>query len=192
MTYKEETMKKILIALITLALATLACSIFVGGPAYPAAPIPVSTQAVGSLKDEIKQAVAAGTTSGTITVNITEEQLTSYLTYYLQSQPNPIVTNPQVQLQNGQMKVFGKVQQGLFIANASITMTVSVDQNGQPKIAITQEDFGAYPAPQGLNDAISALVAEAFTGALGPAATGFRLDSISIAGGVMTVTGRVK
>ena len=90
------------------------------------------------------------------------------------------------------MKVFGKVQQGMLTANASITMTVSVDQNGKPKIEITQEDFGPYPAPKGLNDAISTLVAQAFTGSLGPAATGFRLESISIADGVMTVTGRVK
>ncbi|HEY9152957.1 MAG TPA: hypothetical protein VIN60_08745 [Anaerolineales bacterium] len=185
-------MKKILIALITLALATLACSIFVGGPNYPATPIPVSTAAVQSLKDQVQQSVAAGASSGTITLNITEEQLTSYLTYYLQSQPNPLVTDPQVQLQNGQMKVFGKVQQGMFIANASVTMNVGVDSNGQPTIEITQEDFGPFPAPQGLNDAISTLIVEAFTGSLGPAATGFRLESISIANGVMTVTGRLK
>ena len=185
-------MKKFLIALITLTFATLACSVFVGGPNYPATPIPVSTMAVQSLKTQVTQAVAMAATSGTITLNITEEQITSYLTYYLQSQPNLPITDPQVQLQDGQMKVFGKVQQGMFTANASITMTVSVDQNGQPKIEITQEDFGPYPAPQGLNDAISTLVAQAFTGSLGPAATGFRLESISIANGVMTVTGRVK
>jgi len=184
--------KKFVLALIILTLVTLACSIFVGGPNYPAIPIPVSTTAVQSLKTQVTQAVATAATSGSITLNITEEQLTSYLTYYLQSQPNLPITDPQVQLQNGQMKVFGKVQQGMFTANASITMTVSVDQNGQPKIEITQEDFGPYPAPQGLNDAISTLVVQAFTGSLGPVATGFRLESISIADGVMTVTGRVK
>jgi hypothetical protein len=43
-----------------------------------------------------------------------------------------------------------------------------------------------------LNDAISVFVAQALTGPLGPAATGFRLESVSIADGVMTVTGRVK
>ena len=184
--------KKILITVITLTLATLACSIFVGGPDYPATAIPVSTQAAGSLNNQVTQAAATGAATGSVTLNITEEQLTSYLTYYLQSQPNIPITNPQVQLQNGQMKIFGKVQQGLLVANASVTMTVSVDSNGQPKIQITQEDFGPFPAPQGLNDTISAFVAEAFTGSLGPAATGFRLESISIANGVMTVTGRVK
>jgi len=184
--------KKVILASVSLILASLACSIFVGGPDYPATPIPVSTEAAQSLHDQVNRAAATGAASGTVTLNITEEQLTSYLTYYLQTQPNLPITDPQVQLQNGEMKVFGKVQQGLFTANASLTMTVSVDQNGQPKIEITQEDFGPYPAPQGLNDAISALMAQAFTGSLGPAATGFRLERISIANGIMTVTGRVK
>jgi hypothetical protein len=90
------------------------------------------------------------------------------------------------------MKVYAKAQSGIFTANVSITTQVSVDENGQPKIEITQTDFGPLPAPQGVNDAASAFVREAFTGSLGPIATGFRLDSISIADGVMTVTGRVK
>ena len=185
-------MKKILITLIALAFATLACSVFVGGPNYPATPIPVSTQAVQSLKNQVQQSVATGTATGTVTLHITEEQLTSYLAVYLQSHPNLPITNPQVQLRNGQMELLGKVQQGMFSANVSMTLTVGVDQNGQPKITITQEDFGPLPAPQGLNDAISVFVAQALTGSLGPAATGFRLESISIADGVMTVTGRVK
>jgi len=185
-------MKKILITLIALAFATLACSVFVGGPDYPATPILVSTQAAQSLKNQVQQSVATGTATGTVTLHITEEQLTSYLAVYLQSHPNLPITNPQVQLRNGQMKLLGKVQQGMFSANVSMTMTVGIDQNGQPKITITQEDFGPLPAPQGLNDAISAFVAQALTGSLGPAATGFRLESVSIADGVMTVTGRVK
>jgi hypothetical protein len=43
-----------------------------------------------------------------------------------------------------------------------------------------------------MNAAINAVVAEAFTGSFGPVATGFRLESIVIADGVMTMTGRIK
>ena len=38
----------------------------------------------------------------------------------------------------------------------------------------------------------TAIVTEAYTGSLGPVATGFRLDNISTANGLMTVTGRIK
>ncbi len=185
-------MKKLSLAFLALALAALACSIFVGGPKYPATTVPVSNTAAQSLNTQATQAAATAAVSGTMTLTITQEQLTSYLAQYLQSQSNSPISDPQVQLQNGQMKLLGKVQQGMFTANVSLTLKVSVDQNGQPQITITQEDFGPFPAPQGLNDAITAFVTQTLTGSLGPAATGFRLESISIADGVMTVTGRTK
>ena len=185
-------MKKIFIAVSALVLSTLACSIFIGGPAYPENPIPVSTADVQGLKDQAATAIADGAQTGTVSLQITEAQLTSYLAYKLDSQTNPLITDPQVQLRNGQMQVFGKAQQGMFNANVSVTMNVSVDDQGQPKIDITQADFGPLPAPQGLNDAVSSMLQEAFTGSLGPVATGFRLENITIADGTMTVVGRIK
>ncbi len=184
--------KRIAATLIVMIVPLLACSIFMGGPAYPDTPIPVSTEAVQSLQDSIQQAVADGAQSGTVTLKITESQLTSYLAFKLAAQDKPLITEPQVLLRDGQMTVFGKAQSGILTANVSITMQVNVDANGQPTINITQQDFGPLPAPQGLNDAVSALMEEAFTGSLGPVATGFRLETISIADGVMTVTGRIK
>jgi hypothetical protein len=36
------------------------------------------------------------------------------------------------------------------------------------------------------------MIKEAYTGSLGPVATGLRIESISISGGVMTITGRIR
>jgi hypothetical protein len=36
------------------------------------------------------------------------------------------------------------------------------------------------------------MVREAYTGSLGPVATGLRIEGISIANGIMTVTGRIR
>jgi hypothetical protein len=81
----------------------------------------------------------------------------------------------------------------MFAANMLITMNVSVDPaTNLPKIEIAEADFGPFPVPEGLNAAISAMIDETFTGSLGPVAIGFRLESISIADGVMTLTGRIK
>ncbi len=189
-------MKKVPIALLVLilplALAAFACTIFVGGPDYPATPIPVSTDAVGSLNDEIATAEAGAASSGTITLTINESQITSILATNLDQQTDPFITNPQVYLRDGTIQVYGKAVQGNLQANVRIVLSASVDADGKPAISVTSADFGPLPAPSGLNDAISSLVDEAFTGALGPAATGFRLESISIADGVMTLTGRIK
>src|SRR5687768_11333367 len=185
-----------------LVLTSLACTIFVGGPDYSSLPpIPVSAEAAESIKAEIQRAIEAAAQSGTgvITVNLTEPQITSYLASRMQTDPSlqqsdnkPLITDPQVYLRDGQMQIYGKTQQGMFTANIGILVNMGVDVNGQPQIEVVSADFGPFPAPEGLKDAITAMVREAYTGSLGPVATGLRIETISIANGVMTVTGRVR
>jgi hypothetical protein len=183
-----------------LVLTSLACTINVGGPDYSSLPaIPVSAEAAASIQDEIRRAIEAAAQTGVITVNLTEPQITSYLAARLQTDPSlqqsdqkPLITDPQVYLRDGQMQIYGKTQQGMFAANIGIIVNMGVDANGQPQIEVVSADFGPFPAPEGLKDAITAMVREAYTGSLGPVATGLRIETISIANGVMTVTGRVR
>jgi len=189
----------LLLFFITLFLTTLACTVFVGGPDYSnRTPIPVSNDAAESLKEEIKRAFEAGATTGEVTFNITETQITSVLALRLQTDQNlqqdskPLITDPQVYLRDGQMQIFGKTQQGMFTANIGIIVSVGVDENGKPKIEIVSADFGPFPAPEGINNAISAMIEEAYVGSVGPVATGLRIQSISIANGIMTISGRVR
>lgn len=185
--------------LATLILASLACTVHIGGPDYSDRPIiPVSTEAAETLKDEIRRAFATGAATGQVTIQITETQITSVLAQRLQSDPSlqqdqkPLITDLQVYLRDGQMQVFGKTQQGIFTANISIIVAVGVDENAKPKIEILSADFGPLPVPQGLTAAISAMIQEAYTGAIGPVATGLRIESITIADGVMTIIGRIR
>ncbi len=186
--------------LLSLVLTSLACVVFVGGPDYSnLPPIPVSAEAAESIKAEIQRAVEAAADTGVITVNLTEPQITSYLAARLQTDPSlqqsdkkPLITDPQVYLRDGQMQIYGKTQQGIFTANIGILVNMGVDANGQPQIDVASADFGPFPAPEGLKEAITAMVREAYTGSLGPVATGLRIESISIANGVMTVTGRIR
>ena len=183
---------RILLFLTALMLSTLACSIFVGGPDYPEQTIPVSAEAVQSLKAQIEAAVLAGAQTGVVTLQITEEQLTSYIAFRMATQNNPAFLDPQVYLRDEQMQIYGKIERGYLNANVLVILAVGIDELGQPKIEITSADFGPFPAPEGLKQSLTVLVTEAYTGSLGPVATGFRLESITIANGLMTVTGRVK
>jgi hypothetical protein len=186
--------------LLSLVLTSLACTIFVGGPDYSSLPpIPVSAEAAESIREELRRAIEAGAQTGVITVNLTEPQITSYLAARMQTDPNlqqpdqkPLIVNPQVYLRDGQMQIYGKTQQGMFAANIGIVVTVGVDANGEPLIEVTSADFGPFPAPEGLKDTITAMVREAYTGSLGPVATGLRIESISTANGIMTITGRIR
>lgn len=177
----------------SLVLASLACSVFVGGPEYPAQTIPVSTNEVQSMRDQLEQALLAGAETGIVSLQITESQLTSFIADKMTQRANPPFTDPQVLLRNGQMQIYGKITRGWLTANMLITMNVGVDEaTNQPRIEIASADFGPFPAPEGINSAMSAVIAEAFTGTLGPVAVGFRLESIAIADGIMTLTGRIK
>jgi hypothetical protein len=184
----------------SLILTSIACTIFVGGPDYSTLPpIPVSAEAVESIKEEMKRAFEAGLETGVVTFNLTEPQITSYLALRLQtdqalqqSDKTPLISDPQVYLRDGQMQIYAKTKQGVFAANIGIIVSVGVDEAGQPKIEIISADFGPFPAPEGLKDAIAALISEAYTGSLGPVATGLRIQTIAIANGVMTITGRIR
>ena len=181
-----------LLFLTTLVLATLACSMFVGGPEYPEGSIPVSAEAVESLRTQIEAAVLAGAESGVITLQISEEQITSYIAFKMAAQESPAFKEPQVFLRDGQMQVYGKIERGYFNANVFVALSVTVDELGQPRIEIATADFGPFPAPDGLKQSLTSVITEAYTGSLGPMATGFRLESINIANGLMMVTGRIK
>ena len=173
-------------------LVTLACTIFVGGPEYPQPPIPISMEAVTSLQEQIKAAVEAGAVTGEVTFVMNETQLSSYLALKSLEDPTPMFTEPQVYLRDGQMRIYGKTQQGNFTANIGIVLAVGMDETGQPELQLVSADFGPLPLPEGLNKAITAIIEEAYMGALGPVATGFRITSITIADGVMTIVGRIR
>lgn len=185
--------KKIVFLTALTALATtLACAIFVGGPDYPQPPIPVSAEAVTSLQEQVKAAVEAGAASGEVMLFITETQLTSYLALKNPNDPTPMFTEPQVYLRDGQMRIYGKAQRGNFVANIGIVLAVGLDAEGRPELQLVSADFGPFPLPDGLNKAITAVIEEAYTGALGPVATGFRVQSITIANGIMAVVGSIR
>lgn len=189
----KQRISKFHIFILSLALASLSCSIFVGGPDYPEQTIPVTTGEGQTMLEQIEQAFLAGAETGTISLQITESQLTSFMADKLAQQTNPPFTEPQILLRNGQMQMYGKITRGWFTANMLITMNVTIDPaTGQPKIEIASADFGPFPAPEGLNSAVSAIIDETFTGSFGPAAVGFRLETITIADGIMTLTGRIK
>ena len=131
----------------------------------PSLLLPYSPNEVINMQTQIEQALAAGAETGVVTLQITESQLTSYMTEKMMAQVDPPFTDPQVLLRNGQMLMYGKVTQGFFNANILITMNISIDElTGLPKIEIASADFGPLPAPEGINTAMNAINNEAFTG----------------------------
>jgi hypothetical protein len=188
-----KRLARILLVLGVLASTTLGCTINLGGPALPVDTIAVSPDAAAQAKQEFKAAVEnAGSAGGSVTFELPEVQLTSLLAERLAGQTDPILSDPQVYLRDGQIKIYGKAQRGLFAATVGIIVSAGVDPDGKPSLTLVSADFGPLPAPQGLGNAITDLVNEAYTSALGPVATGFRMESLSVQDGSVTLTGHVR
>ena len=187
---KFSTLFLILILLVT----TLACTMSVGGPddPYPQVNIPVSSQSVEGMQAQFKAALEAGIKGETIILTITETQFTSYLASKLKTENDPFFTDPQVYLRDGKMQIFGKASQGYFVATIKVLVTVGIDDQGQPAIEIVSADFGPLPAPPSLAVFLSDMITEAYTGAIGPVATGFRVEQIAISEGFMVISGKLK
>jgi hypothetical protein len=176
----------------SLVLVGAACRVNLGGPETPAEPIPVSTEAAESLNESWADAVQSSQDTGSFTLVISESQLTSLVAQSLAKQADPPLRDPQVFLRDGQIQIYGTASRGSVEAMVRLTLSVGVDENGYPEIEIETGEFGPFPIPDDLLAGFSALIDEAFTGELGPIATGIRLESIVIDAGLMAITGRMR
>ena len=182
----------VLLSALAITLIPIACTLFVGGPEYPAEQIAISTESVGQLNQQLEIAQTAAVENGVLLLTINENQITSLLAIKLSELSDPFIQNPQVFFRNGEIQVFGRASQGNLEANVRIVLTASLNTSGKIVIEVSSTDFGPFPAPQELNKTISALIDQAFTGAFGPVITGLRLEKINIENGTLTISGRVK
>jgi len=188
---KEKKMV-VLLSVFLIAIIPIACTMFVGGPEYPVEQIAISTEAVGQLENQLEIAKTAAVENGILSITINEKQITSLLALKLADLSDPIIQNPQVFLRNGEIQLYGKASQGNLQANIRIILAASLNSDGKMIVNVSSADFGPFPAPDGLNNTISALIDQSFTGAFGPAITGLRLENITIENGTMNLTGRIK
>jgi hypothetical protein len=178
-------------SLLAAVIANLACSVFVGGPELPDAQPTQSAESLQALESQLQDAIAEGVNTGVLKVQLSQEQLTAYVSSRLATVEPPLLSNPQIVLGDQQLILYGRASSGMVEANVAVTTEFSVDGSGQPDIRITDAQLGPLPMPQALQDAIATAMNEALAGSIGPAALGFRLESIDISGGVMTLTGRL-
>ncbi len=171
---------------------TLGCIIFLGGPDYPTTGVVFSPEMGQTAQAQLKTAIAEATQSGRFTLTLTQEHLTALLNARLQERSGLNFKDPLVLLRPDMMEIYGKVQQGNVVANVKISIAVSVNAQGKPQFQIVSVVLGPLPLSQGVLESITAMLNEAFVGAVGPVATGLRLESIVIEEGRLTLRGRVR
>lgn len=183
---------KILLIIFVLALVSLACNYSLHGPITPEPTIPVTTQAVEDLEQNLNNAADEAAKTGRINLTITENQMTSLLAQQLEQAGVDFLTNPQVTLRDGQIQLTGDVNQDDLSAKVTVILTVSVDAAGRPMLDVVSANIGPLPVPEDLLSEVQTRLNEAFLGQIRSVAPNLFVESIVIEGGSMTITGRTQ
>ena len=118
-----------------------------------------------------------------------EERLTAIVVKELQTQQDQPIENPQILLRDGQVQVLGNVKQGALTLPLKIAIDVSVDGQGKPRYKVVSANVGPLPLPQSTLDQLSTQLDAGLTENLGPEIDNVYIENITIADGLMTVTG---
>jgi hypothetical protein len=173
-----------------LAAVSLACNLPFFSPRTPAPPIPVTTEAVQSLEETAQDAYEGIQQGESVSLVITEAQLTSLVALKLQETGDQTITNPQIYLRDGKIQVIGNVNRDNLTATAEVVVAVGVDSSGQANFDIESAKLGPFPLPENLISQLETRLNLIFQQQIASLAPNMVIESIQIADGQMTIEGR--
>lgn len=178
------------IALLALSVLNLACQLNLGGPTPPGPPIIASEAEAEAFQQVWNSALASSQKSdGQVRLIVNEQQLTSLVSLKAAQSEEPLLLEPRVYLRDGLIQVHGVAERGIVRANVLIGIEPVIEADGGLSFRLTSAEFGPMPVPESLREGVSALISEAFTGTIGPYATGIRLEAVAVSGGEMAISG---
>jgi len=182
----------LLLSLISVVLATLSCTIDVGGPEPPGASIPIDPGTGDQVRQTWLSALQSAAGGGEVQVLLNESQLTGFLADRFANQDRPLLSNPQVYLRQGAIQIFGIAERAMLKGSVLISVRPEITDLGEIRFDVSEANIGPVPAPAALRESISALLTEAFTGSIGTLATGIRINALVIADGEMAIVGELR
>ena len=195
-------MKKLGIALLVLLVLLVALGALILYPSSPSAqdlagatPLPSGTQArqlAEEARSSWEQAMEQAKTTGKFEVTLTQEQLNAVVIQALaEGEAKVPLENPIVVLDDGEVRVYGRITQGPLKVDGYLVFQVWVTSEGQPAWKVTKAKFGALPLPSGVSNALTGALNRAVSEALARQGD-VVLDDIEISKGKLTIRGHTK
>ncbi|GAP06275.1 MAG TPA: DUF2140 domain-containing protein [Anaerolinea thermolimosa] len=181
-------MKPILFLSVLLLSTGLACSLPIRTAQPPSTTIIASGEAAAELESNVATAVAQLEQTGTASLTITENQLTSYLAEKLASQPDSPIQNAQVRLENGSIQLTGQMSVSSLTTDLSLTMQPYIDQ-GNLQVTIQDGKIGSLPIPDATLKTLTQTINQEMPGLVTFHGQQFKLESITMENGSMTLKG---
>jgi hypothetical protein len=186
-------MKKLTLhfSLLVLLLSTLACQMSQLG-VREFERIPVSTEEALAMSETLEKAILEAEQRDSFTIEISEQQLTSYLAlHYAQTDQIPI-SDLQIHFRDGQIWVSGLVEQNNLQLPLTIALSLGVDLSGNVVVEFNQAQLGPFPLPKAVMDTVTKEVGKAFREQLATVGEEYLIDEISIDEGSILIRGRKK
>jgi hypothetical protein len=150
---------------------------------------PQSTQSLQPLQESLTTSTPESQGNIPVKVVMDEEQLTAIVVKELQTQQDQPIEDPQILLRDGEVQVLGNVKQGALTLPLKISISVSVNDQGRPQYRVDTANVGPLPLPQSTLDQLSTQLDAALNENLGSEINNVYIENITIADGLMTVTG---
>ena len=183
----------LLIAFTVLITAALACNL-------PGAlrrgqnqlePIAVTTEEADQLEDNLEEVADAYDSGKPFTLTVTEAQATSLVTLKLQSIGETRLQNLQIYLRDGKIQVFGDALYEGMTLPINVAARVSAS-HGNLDLEISEAKVGFFDIPESMLDQFQSQLDQIILEQLSPDASDVVIEDISIANGVMTITGHAR
>lgn len=179
---------KLSIFLLSLFLSSLACQLSEVAP-HNAERIPVLTEEAVALSDKLEQAVQEANEKGTFTIEITEQQLTSYVALNLEKNSQVPITDLQIRLRDEQIWISGVVHQDNLQLPLSVGVKVWVDPGNNLAFEFSEAKVGPFQLPKLILDSIAREVEQAFLEQVASVGEGYRIEEISVGEGSILIRG---
>jgi hypothetical protein len=174
-----------LVAAIVLLQASSCCCCLGGAVTPDMTSIPISRELGQQMRQRVNETKAQG---GTVTIEISDQELTSYFVMLLQSGAGEFpARDMQIQFGDGYVDVWVTF---IEIAPTEIPVYVraTVDaRDGQPVLGLVRANAGAIPIPGAMREMLAQILSET----LAELGLGFEIHHVEVTPGRMALTGRV-
>lgn len=174
-----------------LLVSALSCQIS-GGDTQTSPTVPILTEEALALSEKLEQAVQEANQQGTFTIEITEQQLTSYVALNLDKINQVPVTDVQIRLRDEQIWITGVVHQDNLDFPLELVAKIIVDSTNHLSIAFTKAQVGPFTLPKIMLDTIRERVEKVIAEQLPSVREEYVIDEISIGEGFILIRGSKK
>ncbi len=185
--YRE--LKYIISGILVVLVVSISCNFPINQQLVPEDVIPVTTQAVEDLRNDIQESMQNLQSVGDFFMTISEEEITSLATFELEMLPDHPIQEPRIYLRDGQIQIAAILAQGSLLTPVQLILKVEIDSKGRPYYEIISGTLGPLPLPDLLREELKSRIDQILLERIYSQNTSIIIQSINISDGLMTIKG---